>query len=64
MLSMLKMKKYILLTPVPKNRGVGGLNKREGLSDNLNINKQGVQIKVGEVVDILKNVFQSKVAIC
>ena len=48
MLPMLKTKKYILLTPVPKNGG-GGLNKREGLADNLN--KQGVKIKVGEGVD-------------
>ena len=48
MLPMLNTKKYILLTPVPKNGG-GGLTKREGLADNLN--KQGVQIKVGEGVD-------------
>ena len=47
-LPMLKTKKYILLTPVPKNGG-GGLNKREGLADNFN--KQRVQIKVGEGVD-------------
>ena len=44
-----------IYSPIPNNRGKGLLNKRWGyLTDNLNINKWGVQIRGGD----LKNLGQ------
>ena len=46
-----------MYSPVPNNRGEGGLNKTGEPRGNLNINKQGIQIKEG---GDLKNVLGQK----
>ena len=51
-----------IYSPAPNNRGEGGVSTKGALTDNLNINKRGVQTKGGGLKNVLGQKWQPVIA--